>query len=75
VEKIMSNVTRPRRFARLPKIGQRVRINLRKSHPSYPNGTVARVVEILAGCCGPILALDIDGYGTVDLFWKKVLPC
>jgi hypothetical protein len=46
---------------RLPKIGDKV-------------CTVGQVVDILNGCCGPIVAVQFPHLAgrTVDLFWKKV---
>jgi hypothetical protein len=57
---------------RLPRIGDKVTATPKAARPGYPAGTVGRVVDILAGACGPIVAVRFPGYGVVDLFWKKV---
>jgi hypothetical protein len=66
--------TLTRRFARLPKVGDKVTPVGKGCRPEYPAGTVGRVVDILEGCCGPIVAIQFPSYPrvTVDLFWKKV---
>jgi hypothetical protein len=70
----MSMLARKSRLHRLPKIGDTVSVQLRKSSPSYPNGTVGKVIEILDACCGPLLAVQFPSYPgvTVDLPWKRV---
>lgn len=57
---------------RLAKVGDKVTTTKKAARPGYPVGTVGTVVEQLHGACGPILAVLFDGYGVVDLFWKKV---
>lgn len=60
------------RLHRLPAIGDKVTPIGKGGRPGYPNGTVGVAVDILAGCCGPIVVVEFSGYGRVDLFWRKV---
>lgn len=64
-------MTTKTKLARLPKVGDRV--ELRKAYKGFKAG---RVVDVVAGCRGPILGLHLDGYdgATVDTHWKKVRP-
>jgi hypothetical protein len=68
----MKTLTRKPRMHRMPSIGDKVTPIGKGGMPGYPNGTVGRVVDIIAGSCGPIVAVRFDGYGVVDLFWKKI---
>lgn len=55
-------------------IGDKVTPRGKGGRPEYPNGTVGKVVEILTGACGPIVAVQFPHLPnrTVDLFWRKV---
>jgi hypothetical protein len=70
----MTTTIRKSRIRRLPKVGDRVVPIGKGGHPDYPNGTVGKVVGVLQGCCGPIVAVRFPHLPgrTVDLFWKKV---
>ena len=70
----MTATTRKPRMHCLPSIGDTVTPVGKGCRPEYPAGTVGRVVDIIAGTCGPIVAVRFPNLpnATVDLHWKKV---
>lgn len=69
----MMTLRKPR-LNRLPKVGDKVTPAGKSVFVADLKGSVGKVVDILHGSCGPIVAVQFPQHPgqTFDLFWKKV---
>ncbi len=72
-DEAMMTLRKPR-LNRLPKVGDKVTPVGKSVFVADLKGLVGKVVDILHGACGPIVAVQFaERPGqTYDLFWKKV---
>lgn len=67
-------MTTTRKMHRLPKVGDKVTAAGGSRFVADLKGLTGKVVDILDGSCGPIVAVQYAEHPgrTFDLFWKKV---
>lgn len=70
----MATLTRKPRLRRLPNVGDKVATVGTSAFVADLKGMVGKVVGVLDGACGPIVAVQFPERPgqTFDLFWKKL---